>query len=208
MSMLGCRGLVLLFSSSAAAHMRAPASPPPAQPGAFEAASGEHAAAVPAKLCDLKYPYWLLPSSCTLTPAMLADLSEDFREARQNELRWRAAFYATIGVLALSFSCWFVSILFYCSRRPTPHSQNVNDVKVVYLRPDAWPMQVLNPGAGDFALTVPVEPIEIHGSDYDSRSPITWVQMESPVTTRSNSPSATSSRASSSSSRATTTSAV
>ena len=32
--------------------------------------------------------------------------------------------------------------------------------KVIYLRPDAWPMHVINPG-GDDALTVPIEPIQL-----------------------------------------------
>lgn len=50
-------------------------------------------------------------------------------------------------------------------------------IKVVYLRPDAWPMHVLNPG-GDDALTVAVESEEVRESEF---IPTTWVQMESPV---------------------------
>ena len=84
--------------------------------------------------------------------------------------------------------------------------------KVIYLRPDAWPMHVINPG-GDDALTVPIEPIElgvctvgnvtvataggVTGGCGPAGAPArstTFTQMPSPYATRTSSRASTPSR--------------
>ena len=60
----------------------------------------------------------------------------------------------------------------------------------MYLRPDAWPMQVVGPN-GDSALTKPAEAAELHSEFVSWVQMDSWVRMESPFTSsnRSSSPS-------------------
>ena len=68
---------------------------------------------------------------------------------------------------------WYKQWKMKMSRRdgmPGEDDAELRGIKVVYLRPDAWPMRVEHPD-GDQSLTVPVEPTEMRESEF------TWVQM-------------------------------
>ena len=69
---------------------------------------------------------------------------------------WRRAFFICLAAFVLSFLLWLVGATQLHKRWRKALLDN--STKIIYLRPDAWPMQVMNPG-GDDCLTVPVEPV-------------------------------------------------
>ena len=174
------------------AHVRAPR--PPASPASVEAGSGDSGSSaapsppLPAALCNMVHLERGSPLrvACTLTPTMMFAVSEAFREARQDSL-WRHVSIASLGALLLLILSWLLACLFWpphgrsrqASRRQGRPEANegYTGIKVVYLRPDAWPMHVINPGDQN-ALTVPIEePVELLSSEF---IPTSWVQMEPP----------------------------
>jgi hypothetical protein len=93
--------------------------------------------------------------------AVVADSGSD-------QTRYQPAFLATLSALVLALAGWAAS--FVVMRRRLRLARLAGP-KVVYLRPDAWPMHVANP-AGDDQLTMPVPPVQL-----------TFTQMPSPFTT-------------------------
>ena len=87
------------------------------------------------------------------------------------------AFFICFTILVMTFICFTIlSMELYKRWRKALLD---NSTKIVYLRPDAWPMQVMNPG-GDDCLTVPVEPTALSPAEIAG-----FTQMCSPLSTPS-----------------------
>lgn len=181
-----CLALTLL---SASCHTRDhPRFPPPAP--LLEQGSGEPPAA-PSPLriaaCNAAHLLWAIEVRqkmplCAITPNVMLSLTASFHRARHHERMWQIG--CIVSILVALFSLVVLSHIWYkqwkmkMSRRdgmPGEDDAELRGIKVVYLRPDAWPMRVEHPD-GDQSLTVPVEPTEMRESEF------TWVQMESPHT--------------------------
>ena len=164
--MLARSGLALLIvlSPCDAGHYRPPESPPASPPAAAEQSSGEEPCARP-KLCDLEHPYHWLPvfesESCELNPEMILTLSKALKQANEAERTWRNTSLGLLGALLVLMFIWLSACAIYVWRRqqmrrdrtgvlPSPRNEEKANcqqgIKVVYLRPDAWPMSVVNPG--------------------------------------------------------------
>ena len=79
------------------------------------------------------------------------------RFTRADERTWGSYLYMALAVLVAALAGWAFSC-YWLLRRVRLASRF--SVKYVYLRPDSWPMQVINPDGGSH-LTVPLPPTEL-----------------------------------------------
>ena len=101
-------------------------------------------------------------------------------EARSQIQAWRFGFFGCLIALIVALMLWMSSAITAYSARKQQHLQTqASGMRVIYLRPDAWPMHVSNPG-GDDALTVPVAPVEIMPP---TEIPPKFVELPSPYAT-------------------------
>ena len=210
--MFCCASLVaLLAASGVAAHERLPPSPSP--PPLQEDGSGPAAQPPPpppppqgSPLCNLEaIEHYHTMEPCVLSATMVFQLSERMSSNTNHAVTMFIVTVVTVGALII------VCLIACCSmlrrwwqrarapRRQAPQEaerEQQRGVKVVYLRPDAWPIQVVGPN-GDSALTKPAEAAELHSEFVSWVQMDSWVRMESPFTS-SNRPAAPSSSGTSS----------
>ena len=198
--------LQLLTAVLVAAHGRQPPSPSPLRSLTHEDEGSGPAAASPPPdslgpqkvLCNVaSIEHFHTMSSCTLDIPRMYKLSELMRRAKQAELTWLIAF--VVSLMAVLLLALFVTCS-YCRRRrtarPPPQVSSEADkkeqgIKIIYMRPDAWPMQVVDP-SGDSVLAMPVDATELNSEFFTLG--VDWVRMESPFTSSSRSSSSSSSR--------------
>ena len=186
--------LALIMPGAAGHDRNYPRFPPPPLPrenGSGEPPSPPLAPAKSAHKCDLKaIEVNQVVGACTLTPDVALALSESFARARHLEASRSAWQLGCIVSMSLALLLLVLGVIWQwmkCHKSERKENDEAGGIRVVYLRPDAWPMRVENPG-GDEALTVAVAPTEICQPQFiPSTTSDTWVQMGPPVTNRSQS---------------------
>lgn len=194
--------VALLAASGVAAYERLPPSPSP--PPLQEDGSGPAAQPPPppqgSLLCNLEaIEHYHTMEPCVLSATMVFQLSERMSSNTNHAVTMFIVTVVTVGALiivCLIACCSMLRQLWQRARAPRRQApleaekEQQRGVKIVYLRPDAWPIQVVGPN-GDSALTKPAEAAELHSEFVSWVQMDSWVRMESPFTSsnRSSSPS-------------------